>query len=117
MVVASVSQLLVLYKIVIPLIPCTIASLYRKICNLNTNDATRKTPADVLLHVATVYCFLFVVKKFRGCKSFPSFPEKYSRLCRSAYYNWPSYNVSAQVSPKNFRGHEVIHENRETFSS
>ena len=43
----------------------------------------------------TVYCFLFAVKKFRGCKSFPSFPEKYSRLCRSAYYNWPSCNVSA----------------------
>ena len=37
---------------------------------------------DTVAH--TVYCFLFVVKKFRGCKSFPSFPEKYSRLCRSA---------------------------------
>ena len=30
--------------------------------------------------VGTVYCFLFAVKKFRGCKSFPSFPEKYSWL-------------------------------------
>ena len=29
---------------------------------------------------STVYCFLFAVKKFRSCESFPSFPEKYSRL-------------------------------------
>ena len=64
----------------------------------------------------TIPYILFAVKKFHGCKSFPSFPEKYSRLCQSAYYNWPSYNVSAKVSPKNFRGDEVIHEDRETFS-
>ena len=64
----------------------------------------------------TVYCFLFAVKKFRSCKSFPSFPEKYSQLCRSAYYNWPSYRACAKVSPKNFHSHKVIHENCETFS-
>ena len=32
------------------------------------------------LSLCTVYCFLFAVKKLHGCKSFPSFPEKYSQL-------------------------------------
>ena len=99
------------------------------------NEECTEMPSE-LIEIYTVYCFLFVVKKFHGCKSFPSFPEKYSWLCQSAfagpevaYYNWPSYkacstcigptsflNVSAKVSPKNFCGHGVIHENRETFS-
>ena len=30
--------------------------------------------------LSTVYCFLLAVKKFHGCKSFPSFPQKYSRF-------------------------------------
>ena len=43
----------------------------------------RKLVEEILYN--TVYCFLFAVKKFRGCKSVPSFPEKYSRLHRSAF--------------------------------
>ena len=74
------------------------------------------SPQKFLLEGNTVYCFLFAMKEFHGCKSFPSFPEKYLWLCRSAYYNWPSYNMSTKVLPKNFRGHEVIREKRETFS-
>ena len=49
--------------------------------NITTDSDVEYVDIFFKVTIITIYYFLFVVKKFRGCKSFPSFPEKYLWLC------------------------------------
>ena len=65
-------------KLAILLLAVTITNTGGLIISYSLSDFSMKCNCQYFFN--TVYCFLFAVKKFRGCKSFPSFPEKYLRL-------------------------------------